>query len=335
MSRELRVNGLPLSGIAAWGALEWETRLPGGLWSVSWEMDLPVGFFHPALVTGATVELYDAGWRIGGATLAEPDLAEGAFTADGHCRLAETVSCLDGSGNRSTVPDTAVDAAIARGALPGWSRTVSFGASTLTDDTTATEPAYLSTLLDGWSDTLGQQWALDHLGDLVLLDDPATPDWHLTPSGQEVGLTDEDYYTLLHGRYINTSGTYVTVSVGSPGREGTIDLTGLGRITLARASAILGGQLAKSKGRVSFTGSVEVTPETLQTAGGISADLTTVRAGQRVRMHNPLDPSGLLDGATYFDWTIGQTAHADGSGVATIAPVGLAPRDLTSVSAAS
>lgn len=335
----LRIDGVWATGIAAWGGLEWVTKSQGGMHEITWSMDTDTTFRHPALRTGVLVEVFDGPARIGAGTLQEPDVASGSFVAMGLYRSAERFLCLDGSGNGTSIPNTAIDQAIVRG-LP-WKRRQSFFASRFTPDGATDNPAatnYLNTLLDGVADQFTTYWLIDRDGYVLTRVADTEPTWLLPPGLTDLGVAEDEYASDLYGRRLGTGGTFAVNTRGDAKaraafgrREAAVDLTPLGIITQAKAEAILDGMLAKGKARPAFTESVEVSSSQLLSIGGVPADLSMVEAGQVVRSYGFFDDIAQLDGRTYLDWLIGETKYADGSDTIMLSPQGLAPRDLAAV----
>lgn len=332
---QIRIDGHWATEIAAWGDLSWVTQIRGGMHEITWSMDVDTSFRHPALRTGALVEVFDGPSRIGSGPMNEPDMASGTFVARGLYRLAENFMALDGAGAPTSIPDTAIDRAILAG-LP-WTRPASlsvfaFGANP------PDEPFRLSGLLDQFSDSSATYWSVNAAGQIRQGTPVATPTWYLQPGLTDLGLAEDDYASDLYGRRLVSGGTFATTTRGDAvaraafeRREDYVDLTSLGVITVAQANAVLDGLLAKGRARPSFTDSIEVARSQLLTADGVPADLSMVQAGQMVRSHGFYDDISFLNGATYLDWLIGETKYGDGSDVITLSPQGLAPRDLASV----
>lgn len=338
---QLRIAGLWASSIAPWGGLEWATKITGGMDEITWAMDTDTLFRHPALRPDALVEIFDGPSRIGAGLMVEPDVASGSFTATGLYRAAEHYLCLDGSDLGTSIPNVAIDAAIARG-LP-WKRRDSFYASRHTPegDNAVEGSNNLASLLDGVADGVSAYWRIDEDGYVTGGVAATTPTWHLPAGLTDLGLAEDEYASDLYSRRLATGGTFAIDSRGDAAaraafgrREAAVDLTSLAVINSAKAEGILDGMLAKGRARPAFTESVEVSSQQLLTAGGVPGDLSMVQAGQVVRSHGFYDDIAYLSGRTYLDWLIGETKYEDGSDVITLSPQGLAPRDLAAVLAA-
>lgn len=336
MTAQLKIDGRWASTIAAWGDLAWKTALPGGMSEVTWSMDVDTTFRHQSLKVDALVEVYDGALRIGAGVMSEPNLAGGTFTAAGLYSSGANFLALDASGNGTSVPNVAIDRAILRGLR--WSRSANFSSVAFAGDGAETAANKVTTLLEAFSDQTGTWPMLDGDGFVTNMTRPTTPTWHLLSGVADLGIGEGEYASDLFGRRLGSGGTFAVRTRGDAAaraafgrREAPVDLTTQGVMSDAKADAILDGLLAKGRARPAFTNSVEVTPEMLLTSAGVPADLSMVTAGQMVRAHGFYDDVQFLNGATYIDWIIGETSYADGSGVLTLSPLGLEPRDLAGV----
>lgn len=332
---QIRSAGYWLDGVAPYGDVETTWRWSqegGGLDTVRWAMDLPYDFDHPAIRRGARVELMDGASRVGQAILGEPGRTETgkSFTATGLYRTAETFLCLDAGGNTTTVPNTAVDQAAARGCP--LTRSGSLSANPLNTDDVTEGLNYLDTLLTALALETSKWWWVDADAVIRLTETPTTPDWHLVPGVADPGVADDQYASVLFGRYRSGSSlaTATATDAATAARWGTVeygvDLTSLGSISSTRATNRLNGLLAAGKAKLTFTDRLEVDANQLLTPGGLPAPLSMVRAGHLVRAHGLGAYSEWLNGNPWLDFVIGEASWANGSDVAVIAPVGLASR---------
>ena len=330
----LRSAGYWLASVAPFGDLAVTWRYGdggGGLAEVSWSMDLPYDYDHPALRNGALVELFDGGQRVGMAKLAEPGRTETgrSFTALGVYREAEKFLCFDSSGTTSTIPNEAVDQAALRGCI------LTRGES-LTDNAIVTGSVteglnYLADLLDAYAVETSQYWRVDGNGKIFAEPPPITPTWQLIPGVVDPQPASDGWATRLFGRY-QTSGTLHTATAADAAaearwggrREQGIDLTALGSIDSTRAGNRLAGLLARGKAKLSIADRLEVNRYQLQTMGGQPADLSMVRAGQVVRIHGLAAYSQWLDGNPWMDMPLGEVTWVDGADTITLAPINMA-----------
>lgn len=337
-----------------WGDLQVQTRWgegASGMYEAQWTMPLPPEFEHPILRRGTIVELMDGPWRVGSPLiLTEPARGMGLddpwkFVATGIGREVEGTNSWyvdDGTGATTSNAATAIDTAIANG-LPWAGR----DSSILTTDYGA-EPEGLITigaLLSNIGDALGQRWGVGQNNIVRMLSDPTTPSYQVTPGVASLGIADDEYATVVKGRYLDfTSGVNETaVSPSSPSavetrygrREFPVDLTGLGAITASAAQDITDGILAKSKGRLGWTNGLTVTSNEILTAGGVPADLSKVAedvgTGCMVRLHGIFNDLLDYNGQTWLDIIIGEATYVDGAPTITLNPLGLAARDLAHI----
>lgn len=339
----LRSNGYWLDSVAYTENLT--TRFAwsqegGGFHEATWEMDLPVDFDHPALQRGALLEVMDGGLRIGQGILAEPGRTEKgkSFVALGLYREAEHYLCFDGSGNSTSVLDTAINRAISHGApftLP---------TSILTDPLKTGDAVeglnYLNVLATSAAIEQSKRWWVDADGGFRMSTNETTPTWHIIPGVTYPGVADDDYASALFGRYLQIVGgtptlyTRTAVDVAAAARWGyreyAVDLTPLGSISNARVDNRLAGLLARGKARLSFTDRIEVGPNELLTAGGRPASMSMVATGfgDVVRVHGLNSYSQWLDGNPYLDFVIGETEWVNGADSISIAPEQFSGRSL-------
>lgn len=318
---------------------------PAGLHEVKWRMDLGGDLSAaPALRNGAVVRLV-ADMPLGYAILSEPVPGRPAeFYAEGIGRVLARMPAIDGSGNATTRPDTAIDAAIARNSrLSVLSRPASLSNADLVS--AASSPLNtVGALLDAWASENGRVWGVDADGQVVAHADPTEPAWALSPDEAMAGTADDEYVSHLYGRWVsamtpegNPSAWSVTVvgDDGSPGTashrwgrvEATIDLTPLGLLNGSRAASVLDGRLASLGPRMGWSNAAVGDSVTLARIGGADAALHSVEAGQMIRAMRVLDESGALDWSGRRDIILSQVTHRAGEEAITLVPVGLAPRD--------
>lgn len=322
-----RVGGAWMSAVAPWGDVEWSTDEHGSK-EASFGFYLPRGEKHSALTRGATVHLMDAAASRWYGLVGSVDWREGRVTAYGLAREAEGIECLDAFGNHTSVPDEAVGrwvtvtGHVSRGeGLPSTPYT----ASTDGGNTVAA-------LLDSYANELGQRWFVEEDGVVDMAADPTTPVLQIRPGLVEMGVVDQDYASAAAVRYQDASagGAYRTViraaSTQYGYREVRVDATVLGPISTARAEDIGDSVLAKGKARLGWVSAVDVTADDMLNMGGKPSDLVAAKARQMVRIFEPQD-----DGSPYLDAVIGTTSYADGSGIATIAPMGTTGQSLTDI----
>lgn len=335
MSIQIRVGGVWLSTIAAWGELQWSHAADGGCKEASWRMDLPKTFTHTSLVRPAQVEIKAGSANVWQGFLSEPDMDDDAtFTAQGLSALGKDYLCFDGSLNTTSTPDTAVDQAISRG-LP-WVRRASLSSTAFAAGDQTDSLNYVGDLMGAWSDSVGKRWGVDADATVYAQADPTTPLWHLAPGSGRLGLADDDYASDIYVRYLAAGAGYATATAGDSTsrtkfgrREFPVDATDKGLLSGAAASLLGSALLEKGKARQGYTNGVEVTKYQLTYPGGSPAYLPFVKAGDLVRMHGVLSEQATP--TPYVDWLIGETSYEAGSETITLTPAGLADRSLSEV----
>lgn len=330
----ITVGGTPLSFIASWGDPVITHRWPYGSWELTWNMRLPYGFRHTDLNVGADVCAFVGPSRVWRGVLSEPNMDTLEFVAYGSARAADTAQALTSGGNPTTVPNTAIDQANARGAIP-FARAGLWPISAtafVTDDETDHFNS-VTALMDAYSESVSKRWWVD-VDNYARLDaDPTTPSLMVTPGAGILGVADEDYVTHLYGTYLvkrrkfdHVTASDTTQDVGRIERR--VDLTGLGVISQAKAQAVLDGMLAKGVARTGWTNGLEVGFGEVLTMGGTPVALSDVRAGAMVELTGLYDQRG--DSAS-TDIILAETVWNVRDGLLKMNPVGLAARDFAKV----
>lgn len=312
--------------------IRWSTTAVGGCHEASFELD-PTNL-PPGIVKGAAVEFrigMSSVWR---GFVAEVS-AEGSVTCIGPWSAAGQVSALDGVGAGSLVPDTAVSAAVARGAIT-W-RAPAGGISALSvADGAAGEPMLLTQLLETWAVKAGAIVGVDEDNNIYAGAPSAAAQWVVSPhAGARLDVTG-DYVSHLWGDYIDTAGNWAkagpAIDIAAANtwgrREATADLSEMGRINSTTAANTLATMLATGGARKSVTGTLRLSREQILTPGGEPAPLTMIRAGQRVRLLGVADGTNASIRNLYTDIIIGQCAFTEGESEITFDPMGGPDRNL-------
>lgn len=341
---------VPLSTIATVSNLAWSTGWKNGqaagCQQASWEMDLPLRATHPALTPGRRVEVWDGATRPFAGVLTEPGRGEPwQLAAKGLGRVGSDFLCLTGTGVTSSIPDTVIDAAVARG-LP-WRRYDSLSTSPYSSSSSTADLNRVDALLDACMAEQQKTWAVWGDGLVTAAPDPTSPKWVLTPGSAVMGTADDEFATHVYGRYVTGVSPYgeptswATAVAGDDAaaarwgrREYPLDLTALGVMTAPRASLLAAGRLAQAGSRIGFISAIEASTTTLTHVGGAPANLSQVRGGDMLRIFGILDSLGNMAVMGAVDIVIGQTDYEAGAPTIKISPVGLVPRSLADVLAA-
>lgn len=331
---QVRLNGTWLRSIGAWSEMTVTQEWPHGLDSVTWKMKPETR--HPKLNGGTLCEVFDNGHRLGPARMTESVGNDGEFAAKGLWSQAQGVYALDGSGNATNTPDTAIDAAISRGAVT-WTRPASLSAVAWG---TASEPMLLTELLDKAIGGLGKRWYIDADGAVRAANDPTTPNYVVphAVAGRGLTLAEDTYFSHIVGTYSSSTvpGTFPTVTVGDAAaatrwgrREALCDLTPMGPITAATATTELTNRLALSGARMGYAESLDLGRGQLTTSGGTAVPLTFPTAGQMVRLMGVTDRTRATGESPVTDVVIARSTYTDGAATVRLDPMGKADRDLS------
>lgn len=334
---EVFVSGVPITSIApkgAWGGLHTRTTLNGD-GDISFNL-IPVPGKqlqrHPLLVAGAPVTVQMASTAIGVGSLREPNWDSGEIRVKGAPSEGDSAVILDGSGQVNTAPNTAIDQAIARGAV-GWTRRGNFGTTSLGADADTASQPYLTDLLNAWADANNSGWAVNTRRELIITGPPvvSSPRWFITPGSGMLGQADDDRIDRVFVRYISTASgnPYATAtypaSTPQGGRERGVYVGGRGPISPATATATAQGIWSKMQGQSGWANGLELTAAQISTPGGLAADLTLIRAGDTARLLSVPDPRGLEH---HTDVVLGETDLDHDAESILINPTGLAQRSL-------
>lgn len=317
-----------------WGTvsgLKFSTQANGGCWTASWSMPgVDARTAAPAWDARTSVEIVLGGQCVWQGVLRDPQWDSGSFSAIGLGQLAGDRLALDSSGNPTTVPNTAVDQAIARG-LP-WIRpnTISTAAVASVDK----GGLRIGALLDAYCTGAGLMWTVGPDRIISTFAPPTAATWMLTPGEiDQMSIDGEDYATNLYAtyQYVDVDSTAspkpvltaTTSAATSDDRFATVeypvDLTPLGpfgtpsttaaakSLGATSAQSLLNGMLALGKGRPAYLDDINGNALTLLTADGAPAELALVHAGDAVLVSGAIDAYGMginplvVIGATNYD----------------------------------
>lgn len=329
-----KVGGLWLGSIGAHGPFTVEYG-PHGFDSASWQMD--ENLRHPLLRGNVTVDVFDGGLRIGSCKMVEPTTA-GQFSALGICHQAERNYALGQLEGITSIPFDAVQWAVNRGDIDwaGPDSSVPFAAPW----GNPSEPMMLSDLLDGSAAELGMRWYVDVDKGCYMAADPVVPSWIVPHAVAGRGLTpaEDEFYTHLTGRYLNSTGAFVSTTLGSQEAQDAfgrrvklVDLSDLGNTTQSRANQVLSGMLLKSGARMGWGEGLELGYGQITTPGGMPAPLNQIRSRQMVRLAGTIDTSRPAQVRAYTDIVLDRVRYTDGAQTISLTPFGYAARNFDEV----
>ena len=279
------------------------------------------------------------GVRVFGGRTIETDRAfPRQVSARGWAALAADFEAVDASGNPTTNPRTAVTQAIANG-LP-WTNPTAFDDVSLGVDGEP-QQTMLDTLLNNYHVTVNKRWGVDAYGVAFVTTDPTTPTWYFDASDLPIGVADDGLFTRVRARYysaVDVDGnptTPLSVVANDAAAQAVfgvleypMDLTRLGMLSAATATAYAQQQLALLT-VPQWLARVVTNSTRLLTPGGLGADLSSVRAGQMVRLFNVPNALGGLRNELGLDVVLGEVEYdTESPAEVTIAPVSLAVRNL-------
>lgn len=333
-------NGLDrisLAQLGVLGEIGWSHARPTGCLTAGWSLTLPITSNHPALAAGRRIELYEGLQRVWSGVLSDPERGTPwTFEAQGYASLAVNYAALDGSGNTTSNPNTAVDAAITRG-LP-WVRNQTLPTPTLTSSPAGS----LADLLNQVAAASGMRWQVDADRTITMTADTTTVTLLITAASTPGGRSVQEYATALYGRYMSNAflpaAPAMAASTLNPAgntglgrREKIVDLTPAGPMSSSTAVALLDARFPLIRATADFTGNITVQYGDVLTLGGRPVNLNSLTAGLRARIIGAaVDPIlGELYASTSVEIILGQV-DLDASGdTATITPLGADQRNLS------
>lgn len=330
---EVMLGSIPLSSIARWSKLKHTTRRTGS-WQLSFQVDMPAEWRHPALTYPTPTELaFGPVWLWSGA-LDEPNWDTGEMVAIGSARDGETAVAITGAGVSSTAPNTVINAGIANGGL-SWRRVGNFGTTPVGQSGSSGGLVTVGSVLDQWAQENDSGWAVTPGRDVVVR--PPKPaghvDWYVLPEAGNLGSASDNRVDRIFLRYINSSThqrtTLMYPTTGPSRIQKPADITDRGEKSAAQATAIAAAlwkqQLAAQSG---WANGLRITPGMLYTPGGSLADLALPKGGDVVRLLGQRDPRGL---DLHIDFEIEDTEYDWEDDALQVNPVGRAARDTESV----
>jgi hypothetical protein len=307
-----RVDGRWLTDLGSFGDVTYTEAWRGGCESASWSMNSWAS--HHCLHAGARVDIYDGPAPVWAGILAQPDTS-GQYTAYGLSQRGKGVKAIDGGGTLTLKPHTAVVAAINRGAVP-WSLTVPIEDTDIGDSDTQLG---LNDLLNRYSDATGNQWRVDHRGQLVMEDKPTTPRWAVSMSRDLWTPDDSNLVTHLNVTYFDTGLTFETIQVTTPDSaaaaamwghvERSIEISDQGIKTSGEATAYGQAVLAQTGPKLQLVDPIVLAPGQLRSLGDTAAGWTDVHAGQMIRLWGVPDRT-KTNTTPYSDVIIGRVQRS-------------------------
>lgn len=286
----------------------------GGCDEATVTLAAPAGYRHPDLRAGKPLTVKNGGYTVFSGQIDDVDVDTWEIHAQGLSRLAADALCLDGSGNTTSIANTAIDQAIAEGYLPGVTRPTSISSTAYSASSSTTDVNTLDTLLDGVAQEAGKWWTIWADGIIRLEAVPTVPYYHLVPKAVDLPVTYEDYASVIKLRYYNSTSHAAATATATDAEAAAflkkalaVDATDLGEISATRAGNLAAGILAQGRATPGYTASVEASGWQLLNDNFAPVDPATVRAGRLVRLHGRFAAGPTI--APYVDFTIGRSSH--------------------------
>jgi len=330
MTPDIRIGTLPLSSVEAAGDLTITAQWPGGGWEAAWSMLLPEGERPWQIVKNATGSVSVGGCPLLAGRMTEVDWAGGKFVLSGSIRRGENAAAIDGSGNPTTVPDTAISAAATRGATD-WTLPASISAAAFATGDAAAAPNTVDDLLTAWALENGKRIYVDPYRRVLAGTDPTSPTYHVYPGADALSWTTQAEADRVVGRWVDASDASHLTSVGTGEKEAVIDLQSKGPLDVTRATATLNAILAQSTSG-SWTGSVAVAPQQIMGNPHPAQVVADIARGCMVRFHGQRDPRNPA--LPYIDVVIASVEWVV-DGALKLTPAGLVARSFADVVAAA
>ncbi len=283
---------------------------------------------RPSILTeGRAVQVRSGGWPIVSGTLTQVDYETGQCIAAGASTEGASALAFAASGQVTTIPDTAITQAAARGAI-SWKLPASL--STTAVNAEQTDLLYVKDLISQWQqvdDSLIRVGADRAIRKVAA---PTTPHYWIPSGVVELSWSaNDDQPNRLFAHYQDGAGQHYT-HVDAPGNhrmivEQGVELTERGSMTEAEAQQILRSILAEL-GDGSWVGNIELAVGELVTFGGQPADPAAVfdQAGKGlvVRLYGQDDPRPSRPAVGYVDVAIQTDAWAVTTDNITLTPRG-------------
>lgn len=327
---EVWVDGRPLTSFATgWGELKITDRWPMGNWECSWTVPVRTLRRHQALTAGRPVVVKYGGSLRWSGFLSEPNWDTGEMVALGNVRRGEQAICFDSGGLSSTVPDTFIDAAITRGAVP-WVRYGSISPDPIAATSTSDNLNYLNDALNAWAAAAGKSWGVNARNEVYALAPPTVATLSVMPDSGVLGVADQALAGAVYGRYQTAGGALATAVAGTGTPEVGLSFLDRGPMDATKAGGIAAGILAKLGARSGWTNGLVLAAQQITNRGGAGVNLASVVADGRnmVSLLGVRDQRGLSAATTFV---VGETIWDVPDRTVQVNPMGLIDRSLAGI----
>lgn len=267
-------------------------------------------------------------------TLKEPQRGDPwALSADGLPALAKGFTA---SPSASYATDTIIDGAISRGLR--WTRTAA--SPTISGVTPPAGSQDLDTYLAAAAQLTSTVWNVDAFGVFTMAAPPTAPSYLIWPGQDPGAYTVDEFANVLLASYLDsTTGNLTQITATNAASVATLgpvekpaDLTQLGYMPAATATAIVNDLLTKTSARFRLTDTFELTAGRITTMTGTPVDGRFVTAGQMAQLAGVRPMYGGESIVTDpIRFVIGETTWDDDNEVLTVRPQDAAANDFASL----
>ena len=309
-------------------AAEWPDTGIGGPTSATFTINLPPANRPSWLIKDTPADVRLGGTFLLAGKIAEPDWGQDSepstITITGAAREGENTVALDGTGKTTSTADTALDAAISRGALT-WTRPASISTTPLTDGDQTNTPNMLLELLAQAARQTGGRYYVDPYRRILAGTDPTTPTYLLQPGSGELPWTTQEQATRIIGGWFDTGGVPHATAVGSGANEQKVILprnvtnstTATSILTNLLAAATAGG----------WTGGLTIAAEQIIGRPHLADVLAAVGRGCMFRLLGQRDPRTDRVPVGYVDFVCERAEWHVADGTIILTPRGMVARD--------
>ena len=329
--------------------LKFSTSWKGGCLAASFDISVPRRFAHTAVRGGSLVEIFDGGMRVWMGEATEIDRDGWTITADGLFKRAEKCAAVDTSGTLAPTTNILTAATSAAGVGFRWVPHHSLSDYSLWDKSeTDQQLNYLVALFEEDALRTGKGFGVDADGRMFEQRPDDDVSWMLTPGVPAMATAEGDYASRVFVRYVSAvtgvppepSAWGLSFAVnralmndpnyGLADRLEDISSHGL----LGSGTSVAQAYIDDLSARPRYSEAVQVAPGQIKTAGGVNPRLSQIQPFHKLRHFGTLTSDGYRGMGQPPEWVIGFVEIDADAGLATVAPVELAPRTMAMSTAA-
>lgn len=335
MSPQVYIAGVKLETLAPVSGLvishEWTPNGIGGPVTAEFTMLLPANKRPSWLTKDAPAEIrFGPGLPSLAGAIAEPDWADGSITINAAATEGSSTACLTTAGKTTSIPDTAIDAARARGAL-SWIRPASISTTALTSGDETADLNSISDMASAYCDAnTNARLYVDPWRQILKGTDPTTPELVIVAGAGELAWTTETQADRVIGRWKDATGKLFTTMVGTGKVEKLVDLTTNGPLTTTSATTILNNILTRASSG-GWTNGLTLSAEQFLGERHLATVADMVGRGVMVRNLGQTDPRPDRIPVPYVDFIPERSEWHVADGQIILTPRGMVARDWAAI----